>query len=75
MSRTKDDKIQQYISLGTLVAGLLLILAGYRRFLPFLDRADEFFSISPDTLATYLLITGTAMVVAGFVGLIRGKVL
>jgi hypothetical protein len=78
MSRTpnpKQDKTQQYISLGTLVTGLFLLLAGYRRFLPFLDQADQFFSVSPDTYATYLLIAGAAFVVAGFVGLIRGKVI
>jgi len=78
MSRTpnlKQDKSQQYISLGTLVTGLFLLLAGYREFLPFLEQADQYFSVSPDTYATYLIIAGAAFVVAGFVGLIRGKVI
>lgn len=74
-NKNRPERIHQFIISGiTFLAGFFLTWFGYQKTLPFWEQANQIFPISPDTYSTYLFITGLALLIAGFVGLLREKV-
>jgi hypothetical protein len=75
-SKNKPEKTEHNImSAVTFLAGLLLTWLGYRESLSLWEQIDNFFSVSPETYSTFILIAGIACLVAGFTGLLRGKII
>lgn len=65
--------MKKAISVGLLVAGLLLLYFGYNEYHSFQSEVDQFFGGSGSDQAILMLVGGAAATIAGVVGLLRSR--
>lgn len=68
------DRAQTWISLVSLLTGLVLLYFG-NQLLPDNSSWGIFSPQQPENRAIWIIIIGTAASVAGFLGLLRGKIM
>ncbi|MEX0945679.1 MAG: DUF3185 family protein [Balneolaceae bacterium] len=65
--------MNQMISAGLLIAGILLLFFGYQEYQSVGSEVEEFFTGSPSNAALWMLIGGGAATAAGLFGLLKKK--
>lgn len=63
--------MKKAISIGLLVAGLLLLYFGYNEYHSFESEVDQFFGGSGSDKAIWMLVGGAAATIAGVAGMLR----
>jgi len=65
--------MKKAISVGLLVAGILLLYFGYNEYNSLQSEVDQFFAGSGSDKAIWMLVGGAAATIAGVVGLLRSR--
>jgi len=65
--------MKKAISVGLLVAGILLLYFGYNEYNSLQSEVDQFFGGSGSDKAIWMLVGGAAATIAGVVGLLRSR--
>lgn len=65
--------MKKAISLGLLVAGILLFYFGYNEYNSLQSEVDQFFGGSGSDKAIWMLVGGAAATIAGVAGLFRSR--
>jgi hypothetical protein len=73
IQKQRTSIMKKSISLGLLVAGLLLLYFGYHEYHSFQSEVNQFFGGSGSDKAIWMLVGGAAASIAGFAGLLRSR--
>lgn len=65
--------MKKAISVGLLVAGILLLYFGYNEYNSLQSEVDQFFGGSGSDKAIWMLVGGAAATIAGVAGLLRSR--
>lgn len=65
--------MKKAISLGLLVAGILLLYFGYNEYNSLQSEVNQFFGGSGSDKAIWMLVGGAAATIAGVAGLLRSR--